>query len=119
MGLRFGGNRGDEAGCVISRAALEYLLRIYRAGDRGSRMSLGVDGRISTEGSPQVNGTGALASALAVAGKDLRIELRTREIVTTAGFFAALVAIMASVSFYSGPAATAKIAPGAIWLSVA
>jgi hypothetical protein len=33
-----------------------------------------------------------VTGALAVAGKDLRIELRTREIVTTAGFFAALVA---------------------------
>lgn len=51
--------------------------------------------------------------------KDLRIEIRTREIVTTAGFFAALVAVMASVSFYSGAAGTAKIAPGAIWLAVA
>jgi len=82
-------------------------------------MSLGVDGRISTEGSPQVHGTGALASALAVAGKDLRIELRTREIVTTAGFFAALVAIMASVSFYGGDAAATRVASGTIWLAVA
>ena len=60
-----------------------------------------------------------MAGVLAIAGKDLRIEMRTREIVTTAGFFAALVAIMASVSFYSGPQTTARIAPGAIWLAVA
>ena len=57
--------------------------------------------------------------ALAICGKDLRVELRTREIVTTAGFFAALVAIMASVAFYSGPETTGRIAPGAIWLAVA
>jgi heme exporter protein B len=56
---------------------------------------------------------------VAILGKDLRIEIRTREIVTTAGFFAALVCVMASVSFYSGPQATARIAPGAIWLAVA
>jgi heme exporter protein B len=62
---------------------------------------------------------GAFASAMTVAGKDLRIELRTREIVTTAGFFAALVAIMASVAFYSGPVFTTRVAPGAIWLAVA
>jgi heme exporter protein B len=62
---------------------------------------------------------GAFACTLAVAGKDLRIELRTREIVTTAGFFAALVAIMASVAFYSGAVTTTRIAPGAIWLAVA
>jgi len=62
---------------------------------------------------------GAVASAMAVAGKDLRIELRTGEIVTTAGFFAALVAIMASVAFYAGPVTTTRVAPGAIWLAVA
>lgn len=52
-----------------------------------------------------------------VCGKDLRIEMRTREVVTTAGFFAALVAILASVAFYSGD--SPKIAPGALWLSIA
>jgi heme exporter protein B len=61
----------------------------------------------------------ALAASRIVFAKDLRIELRTREIVTTAGFFAALVAILASVAFYSGATTTARIAPGAIWLSVA
>ena len=70
--------------------------------------------------------------------------MRTREIVTTAGFFAALVAILAAVSFYGGVTAeveidsgslrawqgpplpakallriAVQIAPGAIWLPVA
>jgi heme exporter protein B len=58
----------------------------------------------------------ALRAAWIVAEKDLRIELRTREIVTTAGFFAVLVAVMASVAFEG--ATTAKIAPGAIWLAI-
>jgi heme exporter protein B len=58
-----------------------------------------------------------MADAMLVCGKDLRIELRTREVVTTAGFFAALVAILASVAFYSGDAT--RVAPGALWLSVA
>ncbi len=60
-----------------------------------------------------------LRAAFVVAAKDLRIELRTREIVTTAGFFAALVAILASVAFYSGSSTTLRVAPGVIWLSVA
>jgi heme exporter protein B len=60
-----------------------------------------------------------VAGALLVAGKDLRIELRTREIVTTSGFFAALIAILASVAFYSGPDTTRRVAPGAIWLALA
>jgi heme exporter protein B len=54
-----------------------------------------------------------------IAWKDLRIELRTREIVTTAGFFAILVTVLASVSFYLDPVTTARIAPGALWLPVA
>jgi heme exporter protein B len=84
-----------------------------------------------------------LLSAWTIFKKDLRIELRTREILTTAGFFAALVAILAAVAFYSGviaeievdgrmigwcgpplpPKALARIAvqiaPGAIWLPTA
>lgn len=58
-------------------------------------------------------------SALAVLAKDLRIEISTREIVTTTAFFAALVAVMASVSFATGPETTTRVAPGALWLSVA
>ena len=62
---------------------------------------------------------GPFRAAALVLGKDLAIELRTREIVTTAGFFAALVAILASVSFYSGPDTTIRVAPGALWLAIA
>lgn len=54
-----------------------------------------------------------------VAKKDLAIELATGEIVTTAGFFAVLVAIIASLSFFSGKGASADVAPGVIWVSVA
>src|ERR1700727_964270 len=92
-------------------------------------MSLGVEGRILQPSRPgrladpfggaPKGPPGFVACTLAVAGKDLRIELRTREIVTTAGFFAALVAIMASVSFFSGPETTVRVAPGALWLAIA
>ena len=60
-----------------------------------------------------------LSAALRVLAKDLRIELSTREIVTTAGFFAALVAIMASLAFNAGAEAGTRVAPGAMWLSIA
>lgn len=50
--------------------------------------------------------------------KDLRIEIETREIVTTAAFFAALVAILSSVAFATGPQTTTRVAPGALWLAV-
>ena len=59
------------------------------------------------------------AAAWLIFSKDLAIELRTREIVTTAGFFAALIAVLASVAFYSGPDTTVSVAPGAMWLAIA
>ncbi len=62
---------------------------------------------------------GFFASVLGVVRKDLRIELRTREIVTTGGFFAVLVTVMASIAFSSGPHTQVRIAPGAIWIPIA
>jgi heme exporter protein B len=58
-------------------------------------------------------------AALIVLAKDLRVELATGEIVMTAGFFAALVTIMTSVAFTTGPETTTRVAPGTIWLAVA
>ena len=60
-----------------------------------------------------------VSATLAVLAKDLRIEVATREIVTTAAFFAALVTIMASLAFTTGPETTTRVAPGALWLSIA
>jgi heme exporter protein B len=60
-----------------------------------------------------------LSATLTVLAKDMRIELSTREIVTTAGFFAALVAIMASLAFTTGPETSTRVAPGAMWLAIA
>jgi heme exporter protein B len=57
-------------------------------------------------------------ASVAVFLKDLRIEVATREIVTTAAFFAALVAILSSVAFATGPETTTRVAPGALWLAV-
>src|SRR5262245_4814480 len=51
--------------------------------------------------------------------KDLAIELATGEIVTTSGFFAVLVAVIASYSFFVGPDSAAAVAPGVIWVAVA
>ncbi len=58
------------------------------------------------------------SATLAVLSKDMRIELSTREIVTTAGFFAALVAIMASLAFTTGAETTSRVGPGAMWLAI-
>jgi heme exporter protein B len=50
--------------------------------------------------------------------KDLRIERKSGEIVATSGFFAVLVAVMASVAFSTGENRGA-VAPGVLWVSVA
>lgn len=50
--------------------------------------------------------------------KDLLIEVRTGEVVTTSGFFALLVVITASLSFYGGPATKQLVAAGVLWLSI-
>lgn len=50
--------------------------------------------------------------------KDLSIELTTGEVVTTSTFFALLVVILASLSFYGGPDTRRLVASGVIWLSV-
>ncbi|MGA2451137.1 MAG: heme exporter protein CcmB [Polyangiaceae bacterium] len=50
--------------------------------------------------------------------KDLQIEVATREIVVTSGFFAVLVVVMASVAFATGPQTATRVAPGALWLAI-
>jgi heme exporter protein B len=59
-----------------------------------------------------------LAHALLIARKDLAIELATGEIVTTSGFFAVLVCVIASMAFL-GADTKVRVAPGVIWVAVA
>lgn len=54
-----------------------------------------------------------------LAAKDLRIELRTKEIVATTALFAVLVVVMASLAFYLDPVIAPRLAPGVLWISVA
>jgi heme exporter protein B len=51
--------------------------------------------------------------------KDLLIEISTREIITTSGFFAVLLAVIGARSFYFDDRASRAIAPGIIWVTVA
>jgi heme exporter protein B len=62
---------------------------------------------------------GWLGQALIVLRKDLAIELRTGEVVTTSTLFAVLVVVMASLAFYGGPETRRLVASGVVWLSVA
>ncbi len=51
--------------------------------------------------------------------KDLRVEMRTGEVVATSAFFAVLVVVIASMAFYGGVSTRRLVASGALWLSVA
>lgn len=62
---------------------------------------------------------GWLSQARLLLMKDLRIEVRTGEVVTTSAFFAVLVVILSSMAFYGGVSTRRLVASGALWLSVA
>lgn len=53
-----------------------------------------------------------------VFGKDVRIELRTGEVVTTSAFFGLVIVIISSITYYD-PRAASQVAAGAIWLATA
>lgn len=63
--------------------------------------------------------TGWLSTAAAVVGKDLRFELRSREILVTSGFFGLLVVLVFAFSFFRGDAPLSVVAAGILWVAVA
>lgn len=60
-----------------------------------------------------------LRAAWLIAVKDLRIELRTREITVSTGLFAVLVVVLTSISFYVDDLVARRIAPGVLWIAIA
>ena len=59
-----------------------------------------------------------LRAAWLVAKKDLLLELRTREIITSTGLFAILVVTLSSLAFYTDPVNARRVAPGVLWISI-
>ena len=60
-----------------------------------------------------------LRDAAEIAKKDLRVELRSKEILLTMGYFGFLVVLIFSFSFYSNDAPISAVASGILWVSVA
>lgn len=77
-----------------------------------------LEARVVKSAASEVRRPGWLSEALLVLEKDVRIELRTGEVVTTSGFFAVLVAVISSLAFSLGDG-KGQAAPGVIWVSVA
>ena len=57
-------------------------------------------------------------ATLALLDKELRIELRTGEIVVTSALFALLVAVLTSLAFYQERRFALQVAPGVLWLAI-
>jgi heme exporter protein B len=60
-----------------------------------------------------------LRHALGIASKDLKVELRSREIVYTMTFFAALLVVVFSISFVREARSIPNMVPGMLWVAVA
>lgn len=60
-----------------------------------------------------------IRASLEVFRKDLRIELRTGEVVVSTTLFAVLVALLTSLSFYVDRQSAARVAPGVLWIAIA
>ena len=61
---------------------------------------------------------GVLAAAWEICKKDARIELRTREVLATAGVFSIVVGVLASMTFFVHPKYNRATAAGTIWIAV-
>ncbi|MEM7137435.1 MAG: heme exporter protein CcmB [Myxococcota bacterium] len=59
-----------------------------------------------------------LRAAWWVALKDLRLELRSKEILTATSLFAVLVVTLGSLAFYTDPVSAPNVAPGVLWISI-
>lgn len=59
-----------------------------------------------------------LSAAWVIAEKDLRIEIRSGEILTTTGLFALLMTVLGSLAFYTDPVSAKEVAPGLLWLAI-
>jgi heme exporter protein B len=64
-------------------------------------------------------GVPLLRHTIQVAWKDLRVELRSREIVYTTGFFAILLVVVFSFAFPRTEQAVRDAAPGMLWVAMA
>jgi heme exporter protein B len=58
-----------------------------------------------------------LSATRAIVAKELRIEIRTAEILVTAGLFGLLVTVLTSLAFFLDDVTARKIAPGVLWVS--
>jgi len=59
-----------------------------------------------------------IRAAWEICKKDVRIEARTREVVSTAGVFSIAIGFLASMAFYVDDKTNAAVAAGTIWITI-
>lgn len=57
-----------------------------------------------------------LRGTWAILEKELRVEIRTKEILVTAGLFGLLVTVLTSLAFFLDDATARRLAPGVLWV---
>lgn len=60
-----------------------------------------------------------IADALRIARKDIRLELRSKEILLTMGFFGFLAVLVLAFAFRRGDAPLAAVGSGSLWVAIA
>ena len=60
-----------------------------------------------------------LADAWTIARKDIRVEMRSKEILLTMGYFGFLVVFVFAFAFYRGDAPISGVSSGILWVSIA
>lgn len=58
-----------------------------------------------------------LAGTWTILAKEVRIELRTKEILVTAGLFGLLVTVLTSLAFFLDDNTSRRLAPGVLWVA--
>lgn len=61
----------------------------------------------------------ALSDAWTIAAKDLRVEIRSKEILLTMGYFGFLVVLIFAFTFFRGDAPISAVASGILWVAIA
>lgn len=81
-------------------------------------MSAAVPDRMAAVSAPRQKNARWIAQTWLLLWKDLLIEIHTGEVLITSGFFAVLVVVIGSLSFYLGPSTRGQVAAGCIWLAI-
>ncbi|MEM7677098.1 MAG: heme exporter protein CcmB [Myxococcota bacterium] len=74
---------------------------------------------MTASGEPRHDIPLVLRDAWAIAAKDVRIELRSKEILLTTGYFGFLVVFVFAFAFFRGDAPISAVASGILWVSIA